>query len=217
MSAGGLGIDPTKPSSARSSSSTKTSTARTGLSSPIQSSRHSGNSGGGLTATHPSTKRLDRSSRKSQWRIHRESKQGRCAVRFYTGWVTSDRVESAAGPAMSASHPKRPSAEKMRSVVKDESPGGISPPGAPKTVREPLDSHGSRCSTVGKRAAGLYASSTGSSLCRQLASVGRWSRLNNAAPSVQLPLQSRLRPYYEPLRSLCSASVLSRPRGFSRL
>ena len=66
----------------------------------------------------------------------------------------------------------------------DESPGGISPPGAPKTVREPLDSHGSRCSTVGKRAAG-FTSSTGSS-CRQLASVGRWSRLNNAAPSVQL-------------------------------
>ena len=56
--------------------------------------------------------------------------------------------------------------------------------GAPKTVREPLDSHGSRCSTVGKRAAG-FTSSTGSSCC-QLASVGRWSRLNNAAPSVQL-------------------------------
>jgi CO/xanthine dehydrogenase Mo-binding subunit len=29
-----------------------------------------------------------------------------------------------------------------------ESPGGISPPGAPRTVREPLDSHGSRCSAV---------------------------------------------------------------------
>ena len=66
----------------------------------------------------------------------------------------------------------------------DESPGGISPPGAPKTVREPLDSHGSRCSTVVRRAAG-FTSSTGSSCC-QLASVGWWSRLNNAAPSVQL-------------------------------
>ena len=31
-----------------------------------------------------------------------------------TLWVTSDRVEPAAGPAMSASHPKRPSAMKMR-------------------------------------------------------------------------------------------------------
>jgi hypothetical protein len=65
----------------------------------------------------------------------------------------------------------------------DESPGGISPPGAPKTVREPLDSHGSRCSTVGRRAAGI-TSSTGSSCC-QMASVGPWPRLNNAAPSVQ--------------------------------
>src|SRR5262245_3913196 len=64
-----------------------------------------------------------------------------------------------------------------------ESPGGISPPGAPKTVREPLDSHGSRCSTVGTRATGL-TSSTGSSCC-QMASVGPWPRLNNAAPSVQ--------------------------------
>ena len=71
-----------------------------------------------------------------------------------------------------------------RTDAMDESPGGISPPGAPKTVREPLDSHGSRCSTVGKRAAG-FTSSTSSSCC-QLASVGRWSRLNNAAPSVQL-------------------------------
>src|ERR1700704_3973052 len=45
-----------------------------------------------------------------------------------------------------------------------ESPGGISPLGAPKTVREPLDSHGSRCSTVGTQAAG-FTSSTGSSCC----------------------------------------------------
>src|SRR5258705_13588095 len=29
-----------------------------------------------------------------------------------------------------------------------ESPGGISPPGAPRSVHEPLDSHGSRCSAV---------------------------------------------------------------------
>jgi hypothetical protein len=68
-------------------------------------------------------------------------------------------------------------------VGRVESPGGISPPGAPKTVREPLDSHGSRCSTVGTRATG-FTSSTGSSCC-QMASVGPWPRLNNAAPSVQ--------------------------------
>src|SRR5436190_22079309 len=29
-----------------------------------------------------------------------------------------------------------------------ESPGGFSPPGAPRSVREPLDSYGSRCSAV---------------------------------------------------------------------
>src|SRR6202022_2321457 len=29
-----------------------------------------------------------------------------------------------------------------------ESPGGIPPPGAPRTVHDPLESHGSRCSAV---------------------------------------------------------------------
>ena len=33
-------------------------------------------------------------------------------------------------------------------VTHVEWPGGISPPGSPRTVREPLDSHGSRCSAV---------------------------------------------------------------------
>jgi hypothetical protein len=65
-----------------------------------------------------------------------------------------------------------------------ESPGGISPPGAPRTVREPLDSHGSRCSAVGTPATG-FSSSTSSSCCH-LASVGPQLRLNNAAPSVRL-------------------------------
>ena len=45
---------------------------------------------------------------------------GRSSNHRCRSWVTSDRVESAAGPAMSASHPKRPSAEKMRSVVKGQ-------------------------------------------------------------------------------------------------
>src|ERR1700726_407421 len=34
------------------------------------------------------------------------------------------------------------------SAAFDESPGGISPPGAPRTVHDPLESHGSRCSAV---------------------------------------------------------------------
>src|SRR5215469_12573601 len=33
-------------------------------------------------------------------------------------------------------------------IVVVESPGGLSPPGAPRSVREPLDSYGSRCSAV---------------------------------------------------------------------
>jgi len=101
-----------------------------------------------------------------------------------------------------------PESGQTRTDVNVESPGGISPPGAPKTVREPLDSHGSRCSTVGTQAAG-FTSSTGSSCCHY-ASVGPWPRLNNAAPSVQ--------PHYRafiPTRAtppLCSASVLSSSR-----
>src|SRR5450759_1794217 len=50
-------------------------------------------------------------------------------------------------------------------------------------------------------AASGFASSTSSS-CRQLASVGRWSRLNNAAPSVQLHYRA-----FVPNTS-CSAPVL---------
>jgi hypothetical protein len=33
-------------------------------------------------------------------------------------------------------------------AVRDESPEGVSPPGAPRTVHDPLESHGSRCSAV---------------------------------------------------------------------
>ena len=89
-----------------------------------------------------------------------------------------------------------------------ELPGGNSPPGAPKTVCEPLDLHGSRCSTVGRRATGSPRPRA-LPVARWLQS-GPWPRLNNAAPSVQ--------PITEPsslLRAtppLCSASVLSSSR-----
>src|SRR6516164_8714931 len=36
----------------------------------------------------------------------------------------------------------------ISSVANVESPGGIAPPGAPRSVHEPLDSHGSRCSAA---------------------------------------------------------------------
>ena len=32
--------------------------------------------------------------------------------------------------------------------IEVEWPGGLSPPGSPRTVREPLDSYGSRCSAI---------------------------------------------------------------------
>src|ERR1035437_114115 len=75
-----------------------------------------------------------------------------------------------------------------------ESPGGISPPGAPRTVREPLDSHGSRCSAVGTRGQRLY-------LVHGLLPlpVGLWPRLNNAAPSLQ--------PHYRTFIATTSCSV----------
>ena len=113
-------------------------------------------------------------------------------------WVTNCLATS---PEARRKYPPKPSRRSsIGAAVEGESPGGISPPGAPKTVREPLGSHGFRCSTVGTRAAG-FTSSTGSSCC-QLASVGRWSRLNNAAPSVQLHYRT-----FAPTTS-CSAPVL---------
>jgi hypothetical protein len=81
----------------------------------------------------------------------------------------------------------------------DESPGGFSPAGAPRTVREPLDSYGSRCSAVSMAERqerlcllpGLLPSP-----------VGPRPRLNNAAPSV--------RPHYRAFIPItrCSAPVL---------
>ena len=41
-----------------------------------------------------------------------------------------------------------PSPDRHLGVEFVESPGGISPPGAPRTVHDPLESHGSRCSAV---------------------------------------------------------------------
>src|SRR4051812_17800046 len=49
------------------------------------------------------------------------------------------------GPLIEVDLPRRRRAGTTENV---ESPGGLSPPGAPRSVREPLDSHGSRCSAV---------------------------------------------------------------------
>jgi len=58
--------------------------------------------------------------------------------------VIGDRGGQAAGPVTSAMRRKRPTTVSGPHVVMGESPGGISPPGAPRSVHEPLDSHGSR-------------------------------------------------------------------------
>src|SRR4051794_37924589 len=55
----------------------------------------------------------------------------------------ADRAERC--PVSGVKQPCRRNPETAEVV---ESPGGISPPGAPRSVHEPLDSHGSRCSAA---------------------------------------------------------------------
>src|SRR6266404_7762683 len=92
-----------------------------------------------------------------------------------------------------------------------ESPGGLSPPGAPRTVREPLDSYGSRCSAVAIERLcfvhGLLPLPDGFS----------WpvASAEQRSPFGPAPLQS-LRPYYGLLRPW-TPHRYSDPRGLSRL
>src|SRR6266446_4266250 len=91
-----------------------------------------------------------------------------------------------------------------------ESPGGISPPGAPRTVREPLDSHGSRCSADDERRRTAWP-------CPRAPPVAGWLQVlaEQCSPFGPVPLQN-LQPYYEPLRP-CAPHRYSGPRSFSRL
>src|SRR5262252_3170643 len=84
-----------------------------------------------------------------------------------------------------------------------ESPEGISPPGAPRTVRDPLESHGSRCSAV---ALNGFASSTGSSRFQLANGQGRTTQPLRSNPITGPSTLLRAAP---PLRS---ASVLSPSR-----
>src|ERR1019366_10596756 len=84
-----------------------------------------------------------------------------------------------------------------------------SPPRAPRTVHEPLDSHGSRCSAVAISRTALP--------CPRAPPVTGWpggvaEQRSSFGPA---PLQS-LRPYYELLRP-CAPHRYSDPRGFGRL
>src|SRR3981189_406274 len=51
-------------------------------------------------------------------------------------------------PPIPISDPSRSLSVAFGTALPVESPGGVSPPGAPRSVREPLDSYGSRCSAV---------------------------------------------------------------------
>src|SRR6516225_11220441 len=84
-----------------------------------------------------------------------------------------------------------------------ESPGGISPPGAPRTVHDPLVSHGSRCSAV---ALNGFASSTGSSRFQLASGQGRTTQPLRSGPITGPSTLLRAAP---PLRP---ASVLSPTR-----
>src|SRR6266404_2574857 len=89
----------------------------------------------------------------------------------------------------------RTSQSRWRMSASVESPGGLSPPGAPRTVREPLDSYGSRCSAVAIERLcfvhGLLPLPDGFS----------WpvASAEQRSPFGPAPLQG-LRPYYELLR-----------------
>ena len=139
--------------------------------------------------------------------------------------LTSSRIRLGISGLWHVSAVRGPATSRQLSGVKEtcrrwgwtaefgESRGGISPPRAPRTVREPLDSHGSRCSAVGTRSQqlclvhGLLLLPVGFSW--PVASVEQRS------PFAPAPLQD-LRHYYGLLRP-CAPLRYSRPRGFGRL
>jgi hypothetical protein len=60
-------------------------------------------------------------------------------------WLERERVKPHPLPVPAANRTWHPI---VATAQFGESPGGVSPPGAPRAVREPLDSYGSRCSAV---------------------------------------------------------------------
>jgi hypothetical protein len=83
--------------------------------------------------------------------LHRAYRQCSNFARQCRLWVISGQVILGHNPTLSALVRKRTNAGAIGLSAMVESPGGISPPGAPRTVRKPLDSHGSRCSAIGTR------------------------------------------------------------------
>src|SRR6516162_9259754 len=115
-----------------------------------------------------------------------------CAIEFYIKPLATREIHL---------HPT------VKSTAVVESPGGISPPGAPRTVHDPFESHGSRCSAVAIERLCLVH--------RLLPfPVGQWPG-RTTQPLRSSPLQG-LRRYYGLLRP-CAPLRYSRPRGWSRL
>ncbi len=92
-----------------------------------------------------------------------------------------------------------------------ELPRGVSPPGAPRTVREPLDSYGSRCSAVSMTECQTALP------CPWAPPVAGWpvASAEQRSPFGPAPLQS-LHPYYKLLRP-CAPLRYSGPCGGRRL
>src|SRR4051794_18982456 len=82
-----------------------------------------------------------------------------------------------------------------------ESRRGISPPRAPRTVREPLDSYGSRCSAVGPQR--LHPTAGAPPIAGWPWPRGRTTQPLRSGPITELSSLLRAAP------PLCSASVLS--------
>src|SRR5450759_4368273 len=130
-----------------------------------------------------------------------------------SGFAAQIRFSSFTGNYGMATAEHREPCESRGSRTVLGAPGGISPPGAPRTVREPLDSHGSRCSAVGIR---------GQRLCLvhgllPLPDGFSWpvASVEQCSPFAPAPLQD-LHHYYGLLRP-CAPHRYSRPHGFSRL
>jgi hypothetical protein len=88
-----------------------------------------------------------------------------------------------------------------------ESRGGISPPRAPRTVREPLGSYGSRCSADVERLRLVHRAPPVTSC--------PWGAAEQRSPFGPVPLQ-HLHPSYGLLRP-CAPHRYSGPRGSCRL
>src|SRR6516162_9904964 len=122
----------------------------------------------------------------------------------WNGGFGADSGTSRGDPCRRAFHPTSHSHSTVKSTTVVESPEGISPPGAPRTVHDSLESHGSRCSAV---ALNGFASSMGSSRFRLASGQGRTTQPLRSRPITGPSTLLRAAP---PLGTDGSNPVLSR-------